>query len=180
MTKASQPQDACATTEFGCVSFALHDGGAARFTLNYRDPRQECVVELTWEGITRAADQLRDRAVAAMHDIVQELSDELLPQLSSEGYWGDYIDAEFTGHPASDWRLVGNRLIVELPPNYLTVDDEPMRSHAPRFLAEEFLRGCVRRRTLSLWNVYEEIRRDALDEWRTRSPSVLRRCDRLR
>ncbi len=154
-----------AETEDGLMSFNRSaDGNTVIFTLNYGDGEQSMAVEQTRDSITQAVDALRDKAIDAMRQVIEGLSSDLCAQLSKEGRKDDFVDPDFT--PAgteAESTIHEGQLTVRIKTRYLaTITDSNALGHADSFLAEEYVRSILRRRTTQLMEIFEEIRRDLL------------------
>jgi hypothetical protein len=153
------------STSDGVISF-VRQGSQVTLHLSYRDPIQSCPDPLpARDALTRAVDGLRDQAVTAMRGIVAGLLDGLLPQLSPAGQAGEFVEPAFRHDiviPWIEWRA--KRLSVRLPTFYCTVTDSDGSGASDRWLAEEYGRAVVRERVAELWRLYEEVRRDLLED----------------
>ncbi len=161
----SAPVRHTGSTADGGVGF-IRSGARVTFHLAYRDPLQTCPEpEPTRASVTAALDSLRDQAVTAMRTIIAGLMGELLPQLSSGGPAVEFFEPTFRSDVVIP--RIGRQaglLSVRLPPFYCTLTDTDGGGAADRFLAEEYGRAIVRRRVAELWQLYEEARRDLLED----------------
>jgi hypothetical protein len=88
-----------------------------------------------------------------------------LPRLSSVGPAVEFFEPSFRSDVVIP--RIGRQaglLSVRLPPFYCTLTDTDGGETADRFLAEEYGRAVVRQRVAELWQLYEEVRRDLIED----------------